>query len=259
MASATVGLFLANCTVKNSTDESCEKGDVDNGCECPGNQTGYQKCNSDGVFGECICPDDNSNAGTGNTSTAGKNSSTGGTDGEGGEPTSTGGKTYTAGTNSGAGVASVTAGAGGEGGAAPITFVPTDPNDCEECLAVLCADEKKKCDEDTSVPSSCLDQYAAIIDCIDAERENGLVKRDAVRACGVSLGSSSTGNFNDAWAPADMLPTTTDLLNCLATSATDPQGPNPDWANDPNNFPAAGPTPWPADSCAKFSCTAKFQ
>ena len=139
------------------------------------------------------------------------------------------------------------------------TFTPTDPNDCEECLAVLCKDEYDACVNDETAPTSCFDQYAAIIDCIDSERENGLVKRDAVRACGVSIGNSSTGNLNDAWAPQGMLPATTDLLNCLATSASDPKGPNPDWANDASNFPAAGPTPWPADSCAKFSCTAKFQ
>jgi hypothetical protein len=96
--------------------------------------------------------------------------------------------------------------------------------------------------------------------CIDDERENGLVKRDVVRACGVSVGRNTTGSLNDAWAPDEMLPETTDLLNCLATASSDPQGPNPDWANDiPNNFPASGPTPWPADSCAKLSCTAKFQ
>ena len=254
MASATVGLFLANCTVKNSTDESCEKGDKDTGCDCPGSLTGYQVCNSDGVFGECICPDDNSNAGTGNTSTAGKNSS-GGTDGEGGETTSTGGKTTTAGTDSGGGVAPVTGGAGGEGGAAPINFVPTDPNNCEECLDALCKAEYDACVDDTS----CFDQYLEIIDCIDKERETGLVKRDAVRACGTSIGATSSGNVSAIWPPPPMRPAMTDLLNCLATSASDPKGPNPDWANDPNNFPAAGPTPWPEDSCAKFSCTAKFQ
>jgi hypothetical protein len=256
-ASAAVGLFLANCTVKNSSDDSCEKGDKDVGCACPGGLTGYQVCD-DGVFGACVCPDDNSGAGTSNTSTAGKsNTSTGGTNSsDGGEPASTGGKTYTAGTDAG-GVAAVNAGAGGEGGegGAPLTF---DPVDCEDCLGKLCAAELDTCLDDTI----CADQYAAVIGCIDDERAvndgTAVVKRDVVRACGVTVGSSPTVSGFPDWAPIEMDPKTTDLLNCMATAKSDPQGPNPDWANDLNNFPSAGPTPWPADSCAKLSCTSKF-
>jgi hypothetical protein len=259
MASATVGLFLANCTVKNSTDDSCEKGDKDTGCSCPGEQTGYQVCNSEGVFGSCICPDDNSGAGTGNTSTAGKNSSTGGTDGGGGEPPSTGGKTYTAGTNSGAGVASVTAGAGGEGGAGPVA---TTYESCSDCLDDLCKAELDACLADEACFSA--DglgggEYEAISDCIEKARAevDDVVKRDRVRSCGVTFGASSDpepdfSSFSD-WAPRDMAATTTNLLNCMATSSS--KEPDAKWANDPANFPNNMPVAWPADSCAKLACT----
>jgi hypothetical protein len=254
MASAGVGLFLANCTVKTSSDdagktngngnggepsEDCTKGDKHSGCACPGNLVGYQVCSAEGVFGSCVCPDSSGTAGTGNTPEGG-NANNGGT-------------TY-AGSDAG-GVAAVNGGAGGEGGA-PLTF---DPLDCEDCLGKLCADELATCLDDVT----CSDQYAAVIGCIDDQRgvDDGttVVKRDVVRACGVTVGSSSTVQGFPDWAPIEMDPKTTDLLNCMATSSTDPQGPNPDWANDlDTNFPAAGPTPWPADSCAKLSCTSKF-
>jgi hypothetical protein len=255
-ASAAVGLFLANCTVKNSSDDSCEKGDKDLGCDCPGGLTGYQLCDSDGVFGSCVCPDDNSGAGTSNSSTAGKsNSSTGGTSSnQGGEPASNGGKTYTAGTDAG-GVAAVNGGAGGEGGAG----LPDFMEDCNACLDTLCKTELDACLNDPQCFSAEGDgsgEYEAISTCIETARASGLVKRDAVRSCGVTFGASSDpedpSNFSD-WAPRDMAATTTDLLNCMATSSS--QTPDAQWANDPNNFPAAGPTPWPADSCAKLACT----
>ena len=258
IASGAVALFLANCTFKESDGEgdgsggdpgaeACTKGDKHSGCACPGALVGYQVCTSEGVYGSCVCPDV---------------SGTGGTNNAGGVPSAgNGGITSTAGAGAG-GAPPVTAGAGagGEGGADVVTFVPEDPNDCEACLKVLCKTEYDTCVADETNVPSCVDQYAAIIGCIDDERENGLVKRDVVRACGVSVGANTTGSLNDAWAPADMLPATTDLINCLATATSDPKGPNPDWANDiPNNFPAAGPTPWPADSCAKLACTARFQ
>jgi hypothetical protein len=256
MASATVGLFLANCTVKNSTDDSCEKGDKDTGCDCPGGLTGHQVCDSDGVFGECICPDDNSGAGT--SSTAGKNSSTAGTDGGGGEPTSTGGTSSTAGTNAG-GVASVTGGAGGEGGAG--TTFP-DYASCEDCLLDLCATEMDACFADESCFSAESDgsgDYEAISLCIERARAevDEVVKRDMVRACGVTFGSSSDpepdfSNFSD-WAPPQMSAATTNLLNCMATSSS--QEPDAKWANDASNFPNNMPKVWPADSCAKLACT----
>jgi hypothetical protein len=257
MASATVGLFLANCTVKNSTDESCEKGDKDTGCDCPGSLTGYQLCDSDGVFGECICPDDNSGAGT--SSTAGKNSSTAGTDGEGGEPTSTGGKSNTAGTNAG-GVAPVTGGAGGEGGAGSVVLPVFDR--CEDCLAELCKDEFEACFADEqcfSAESDGSGEYEAISLCIETARAevDEVVKRDRVRSCGVTFGASSDpepdfSNFSD-WAPQSMAATTTNLLNCMATSSS--EEPDAAWANDASNFPNNMPAVWPADSCAKLACT----
>lgn len=252
MASAGVGLFLANCTVKNSTDDSCEKGDKDTGCACPGGLTGYQVCDSDGVFGSCICPDDNSGAGTGN-GTAGKNSSTGGTGNEGGEPTTSGGKTNTAGTDTG-GVAPVTGGAGGEGGAGPIVF--PDYETCEECLEDLCQTELDACLADEQCFSAAADgsgEYEAISECIEAERASGIAKRDAVRGCGVTLGASSDPDLVSLWAPQGMAAATTNLLNCLATSSS--LTPDADWANDPANFPNDVPTAWPEDSCAKLACT----
>lgn len=255
MASAGVGLFLANCTVKNASDdtgEGCEKGDKDSGCDCPGGLTGYQVCDSDGVFGSCVCPDDNSG-------TAGKSGNTGGTSNAGGEPNmSTAGKTYTAGAGGEAPVDPAAGGAGGEGGAPTFDF---DPDDCESCLQVLCATELSAClADDTNVPS-CFDQYQAIIGCIDDQRVSGLVKRDIVRACGVNIGSGPVASLNDAWQPAGLTDEATNLLNCMATSSS--EEPNADWANADENYPLdannmLAPTPWPEDSCAKLSCTGKF-
>jgi hypothetical protein len=251
MASAGVGLFLANCTVKQGDDE-CERGDKDSGCDCPGNAKGYQVCDSDGVFGECICPDGNT-AGTSGENTAGKNSSTGGTSGdEGGAPSSSGGKggTYTAGTGAG-GVDAVNGGAGGEGGAAPDYM-----EDCQKCLADLCKTEFDACFADPDCFSADGDgtgEYEAISTCIETARADGLVKRDAVRGCGVTFGASPDPDSVSLWAPQAMAATTTNLLNCLATSDSLPT--NADWANDPANFPNGTPAPWPADSCAKLACT----
>ena len=252
MASAGVGLFLANCTVKEG--DECDKGDKDSGCDCPGNATGYQVCDGDGVFGECICPDGNT-AGTGNDNTAGKNSSTGGTSGdEGGAPTSTAGNagtTYTAGTSAG-GVAAVNGGAGGEGGAG----MPDYMENCSACLDDLCKTELDACLADPDCFSADGDgsgEYEAISSCIETARADGLVKRDAVRGCGVTFGASPNPDLASDWAPQTMAATTTNLLNCLATSNSQPT--NADWANDPANFPNDVPAPWPADSCAKLACT----
>lgn len=252
MASAGVGLFLANCTVKSSSDESCEKGDKAVGCDCPGSLTGHQVCDSDGVFGACVCPDDNSGAGTKNSSTAGTSTD------EGGAPASTGGKSgNTAGTDSGgvAPVAGGAGGAGGEGGAGPVVF-PTY-NTCEDCLLDLCQAEMDACLADEQCFSAAADgsgEYEAISECIEAERaKGGVAKRDAVRGCGVTLGLSSNPDLASDWAPQGMAPATTNLLNCLATSSS--ETPNADWANDPANFPNDVPTAWPEDSCAKLACT----
>ncbi len=255
MGSAVVGLFLANCTVKEDSSDTCDKGDIDTGCDCPGNTTGYQKCNSDGVFGACICPDSGDN--TAGKSASGGDSSTGGTTSGGTTSggTTSGGTANTAGTTTGVdGGAGGMGAMGGEGGA-PIDF---DPNDCEACLAVVCPAELDACLDDTQ----CFDgegtgEYERISDCITKQRVSGLVKRDVVRACGVSIGSSPSGNLNDLWAPQGMAASTTNLLNCLASSEA--AGSDAKWANDPANYPGGVPTPWPEDSCAKISCTDKLE
>jgi len=258
MASATVGLFLANCTVKNATDdtdtkegEACEEGDTNSGCKCADDSIGFQECNSKGVYGKCVCDDTSGSAGT-NNSTAGKSNGTAGTDGnEGGAPVSNGGTTYTAGT---AGVAPVTGGAGGEGGAGPVVF-PAFAT-CEECLAELCPTEFDACFSDEQCFSAASDgsgEYEAISLCIEGERAKGIAKRDAVRGCGVTFGASPDASLASDWAPVGMAPTTTNLLNCMATSNS--LTPDADWANDPANFPNDVPTAWPEDSCAKLACT----
>jgi len=247
MGSGAVALFLANCTVKESQDDRCSKGDVAQ-CDCS-NGKGHQECNAKGFFGDCICPDENSKAGTGNTSTAGK---TGGDEGG----TSSGGTTY--GGNGGTGntstagdgnVAAANAGGasdGGAGGAPPDG--PTEYADCYDCLADLCSKELDACSNN----ALCSQQLADITACVEVEREKGSVPRDKLRACGVSLGSSAMGSFSDGWAPQGMDDDTTNLINCLASpaGAADNQ-----WANDPNNY-SPKVTPWPTDSCAKLACTA---
>lgn len=251
VASAGVALFLANCTINSSSGDTCKEGDKDVGCDCPGSATGYQVCDADGVFGACQCPGSTNTAGTSNGSAGTNNSSNGGSGNttEGGAPSSSGKTGNTAGSDATAGAPM---GEGGAGGAAPLTF---DPVDCEDCLGKLCSAEFDAClDDDT-----CFAQYAAIKDCIETERQSGLVKRDVVRGCGVTVGNSPNPDLISDWAPQEMSPLTTDLINCMATSASDPQGPNADWANDPANFPNDVPTPWPADSCAKLSCTSQYQ
>jgi hypothetical protein len=257
LGSAGVALLLANCTIKEGDpdqDESCEKGDKDLGCKCPGGLTGYQVCNSDGVFGECVCPDDTSGGGT-ESGTGGK-SSTGGTSEEGGK-SSTGGSEpkggTTNGTNGGEGGALT-----GEGGALP-TF-----EDCSDCLDALCQKEFDACFDDPACISEDVDgtgQYERIAKCIENERFNGLVKRDKVRGCGVTVGDNPDPNLDLPWPPEGMVPTATNLLNCLATSSK--ETPNADWANDDDNFLNANGdlelAPWPEDSCAKLACTSEKQ
>lgn len=258
LGSVTVGLFLANCTVQQAKDDgSCAKGDVQNGCACPDGSVGYQKCTSEGVFGSCVCPASNSGGGASNTGTAGKTS---GND-AGATSTPIGGKTgsgtagsYTAGGDGGAApiVDPAAGGAGGAGGAPGLTF---DPEDCESCLAVLCKNELDTCLAD----DTCFQQYADITDCINGERATGLAKRDVVRGCGVNVGTSPNASLQSFWGdPQTLAPETTNLLNCMATSSS--ETPSSAWANDlATNFPNNMPAPWPADSCAKLSCTSKFQ
>ncbi len=251
LGSVTVGLFLANCTVQQAKDDGeCDKGDKDTGCACADGSVGYQVCDSDGVFGSCVCPDPNSGGGSSNNGTAGKTGNDGGA-----TTTPAGGKTGTAGTytagGDGGAAPTVDPAAGGAGGAPAVTF---DPENCEECLAVLCEDQLDTCLDD----DLCFSQYASISDCINEERGKGLVKRDVVRACGVNVGASPNAQLTDVWAPDELSPLATDLINCMATSSS--ETPNADWANDlATNYPNNVPAPWPADSCAKLSCTSKFQ
>ena len=260
MGSAGFGLFLANCTVSTSSSDKCSKGDKDTGCECPGKITGYQVCNSSGVFGDCQCPGTNtagssSNSSAGNTSNdAGAgNTSEAGTTSKGGT-TSNGGTATTAGTDAG-GVSSAEGGAGGAGGENGTGV--TDFATCEDCLMALCPTQFDACLNDSNCFSTDGDgtgEYEAISTCIEGERASGVAKRDAVRGCGVTFGASADPDLVSAWAPHDMAATTTDLINCMATSQSKPV--NADWANDQTtNFPNGVPAPWPNDSCAKLACT----
>lgn len=253
MGSLAVALLLANCTVKEDADDSCEKGDKDVGCDCPGNAEGYQTCTSEGVFGSCICPDETGGtAGVGNTS--GTSAGGGGQDEGGAAGGGTGGTSGGAGEAGAGGASSPEGGAGGEGGEggeAPFAFV-----DCDECLQTLCADQWDAClgaDDD----ELCLNQYFAVSECIEADRSLNNVTRDRLRGCGVTLGASPNSNLVGAWAPEQMTAEATDLINCMATSA-EVVPPNGDWADvNGASFPESGPTPWPADSCAKLACTSK--
>jgi len=258
LGSVTVGLFLANCTVQPAKDDgSCDKGDKHSGCDCSDGSVGYQVCDSDGVFGSCVCPAANSGGGSSNQGTAGKtNSNDGGamTTPAGGKSGSGTAGTYAAGGDGGA-TSVVDPAAGGDGGAGGDAAVTFDPEDCESCLQVLCKDELDTCLAD----DTCADQYTSIIGCVDDQRVTMLAKRDVVRGCGVNVGSSPNASLQSFWGdPQTLAPETTNLLNCMATSSS--QTPNSDWANDlDTNFPNNVPAPWPADSCAKLSCTSKFQ
>jgi hypothetical protein len=96
-------------------------------------------------------------------------------------------------------------------------------------------------------------QIELIMTCITSERAKGVVKRDAVRACGSTIGANANPNFF-VWAPDDMTPATEALMNCMADKPdeVDNQGA---WATDPSNFPASGPRPWDDMTCAKLACT----
>ncbi|HEY5375709.1 MAG TPA: hypothetical protein VIK01_18650 [Polyangiaceae bacterium] len=269
LGGASLGLFFTNCTIQNASDKgsagdtgtaatgnvasgSCTPGNKVNGCTCTGNVIGYQTCLADGTYSGCSCAAP--------------------INGEGGAPPENGGASGVAGTPSGGGGYAGTyvapgAGAPGDAGAAGVAGLQLDPTDCTDCLSKLCTAEFDACamEDETSPPDPqqpaqyCLSsmgdgsgQIEEIISCITTERANGLVKRDAVRACGSTIGASADPMFF-VWAPPNMTPATEALVNCMAD---DPNETNPgSWATDPNNFPAAGPLPWSAGTCAKFSCT----
>ena len=241
-----VGLLVTNCTVKTESDTGCNAGTKKPGCDCTGNVTGYQSCLDDGTYGACVCPQ----------GTAG-NSSGGGANAAGAMNSSAGkgGGTAEGGTSSAGEGGASAAGEGGAGGAPTVGYA-----NCIECLNDRCAAQYAACDADPNCISTNLDQsgqYERIAACIDKERIKGLVKRDVVRGCGVTIGASADPDVLSNWAPEDMDPVTTDLLNCMA----DAPGAQPaSWANDDANYPVDSndmihPTPWPAGSCDKDACT----
>jgi hypothetical protein len=259
---AGVGLLVTNCTIKTSMDTGnagssnnsgagtgntlsgpCSPvGQVVNGCLCAGNLVSHQTCQADGTYGACICAD--TIGGSGGASSAGGTGSAG-----------KGGALSDAGASDGG----ASPGEAGAGGAEAIS------TDCYTCLTQLCGPEWDACnlnDENNPDPdgnyciSSNLDGMgqieAIIINCVTPERAKGLVKRDAVRACGSSLGKSADPSFF-LWAPAGMTPETEALMNCLA-DAPDETTPGA-WATNSSNFPASGARPWDNGTCAKIACT----
>ncbi|HET7543537.1 MAG TPA: hypothetical protein VFK05_26875 [Polyangiaceae bacterium] len=254
-----VGLLVTNCTIKTKTDDDCTPGHKKNCNACDNGVTGSQTCQDDGSYGECVCPGSvNAGSSNGGGSSAAGSTSSGGTSnaaGYSGSTTTSGGAT----TNGGA--SSSAAGEGGEGGEGTLNV---DPTDCAGCLDKLCALEWQDCVlEDEDHPETpghyCLSanadgsgQIEKVLDCIDAERKKGLVKRDAVRACGSSLGTSADPSFFQ-WPPTDMTAVTTQVLNCMADSPTELTPGT--WA-DSSNIPTSGsPKPWLDNTCAKLACT----
>jgi hypothetical protein len=247
---AAVGLLVTNCTIKTDDDDDtgCTPGQKKECSACEG-VTGSQTCQADGSYGACDCPGSN-NAGSSN----GGGSSAGASNSSAGK----GGETSSGGMSSASAGASGETGEGGAGGAGEET--PTVFATCEDCLDARCATEFAACDADPDCISTNVDgsgQYERIAKCINQERVNGVVKRDVVRGCGVTLGVSADPDVISEWAPEDMAPATTNLLNCMADAPGAAAG---SWANDDANFPVDGndminPTPWPKGSCAKDACT----
>jgi hypothetical protein len=249
---ACVGLFVTNCTIKTESDDGCTPGKKKDCSACDNGVTGSQTCQDDGSYGACVCP-----------GSVNGGSSSGGASNTAGSSATSGGKSSTAGSGGNTatdGGASSGAGEGGEGGAAPAI----DPTDCDGCLNQLCALEWGDCvAEDEKNPETpgnyCLSskgdgsgQVEAVLDCIEKERKNGLVKRDVVRACGSSLGQSTDPSFFQ-WPPTDMTAVTAQVLNCMADSPTEL---NPGtWADSTNVPPSGSPKPWLDGTCAKLACT----
>jgi hypothetical protein len=93
-----------------------------------------------------------------------------------------------------------------------------------------------------------------ILSCITAERAKGLVKRDAVRACGSTIGQSADPKFF-VWAPQGMTPTTENVMNCMADLPDEVDNIGA-WATDTaNNYPNGVPRAWDDMTCAKLACT----
>jgi hypothetical protein len=239
-----MGLLVTNCTIKTTDDDDigCTEGTKNPGCICSGdNSVSYQLCNAEGTWDACYC--------TG--SSAGGASSSGGSSSGAGTSNSSAGK---GGASTTGGASSSAAGEGGEAGEGPTVFAT-----CGDCLDARCAAEYNACFDDPNCISANVDgsgQYERIAECINTERVNGLVKRDVVRGCGVTMGASADPDYG-LWAPEGMSPATTNLLNCMADA---PGAAPASWANDDANYPVdandmINPTPWPAGSCAKDACT----
>jgi hypothetical protein len=245
LCAAGAGLLVTNCTVKS--DDGCDPGEKRTGCVCEGDKSeGYQVCSSEGVYGGCECSPQNvaggSNAGGGGSNAGGGGASAG--------ETSVAGQGGALG-EAGEGGVGGEAGVGGEGGA------PAE--DCVTCLSDLCGPEFDECaleDENSALTpgeyclSSKIDgsgQIEKILSCIDELRKTGVAKREAVRSCGASLGSSSSPTFSD-WPPPTMTPATEQVMNCMADAPTEA---NPGaWAGDD-----VVSTPWVDGTCAKLACT----
>lgn len=239
------GLLITNCTIKNASDDgaagngsgTCTPGSKITGCTCTGNVVGSQTCLADGTYAACSCAT-SSDGGSGGAAAGGA--------------TVTGGASSTGGASGGASGAGE-AGAGDSG---------IDPTDCEGCLATLCTTQWQACEADPVCLSAMTDgtgQYEEIIACINKARASGLVKRDVVRGCGVSIGESAEPDYSP-WAPPSMAQTTTDLMNCMADAPGTPTAQAGAWANDDTNYPVDDmdviqPAPWPAGTCAKLACT----
>lgn len=260
-------LLFANCTIKSVEDDgsgtACEK-NATRHCACTNGDDGAQACNSKGTgYGECKC--DGSITVGGSSSNTTNNNEAGDGNTSGGKGGGTGGTASTTGGTAAGGAEPVS-----EGGAGGDPFANIDPEDCASCLAQLCPDQWKACSDDTQCVSTDFDgsgQYEMIQNgCIEPERLNGVVKRDVVRGCGVSLGSSTDPNFSADWGPG-INPATVDLMNCMAMGANPNTAngmPDASWANDPVNFPidsnkVVQPVAWPEGTCAKLACTGKIQ
>jgi len=241
-----IGLLVTNCTIQSDDDTSCEPGTKKNCNACDGDVTGTQTCLDDGTYAACFCPSSTVGGGSNGGGSSGGASGAGASSSEAGS----GGVTL-----ADAGATSSSAGEGGSGGDAPTVFAT-----CEDCLDARCAKEFAACDADPNCISTNIDgtgQYERIAECINKERIKGIVKRDVVRGCGVTIGASADPDVISDWAPEGMAATTTDLLNCMADA---PGAAPASWANDDANFPVDSndmikPTPWPENTCAKDACT----
>jgi len=255
-----MGLLVTNCTLKSASDDAaagasgtCVAGKVIE-CACPGGKKGTQSCLASSTYGTCDC----SAATDGGASSGGASAAGGASSSSGATSGGANGVAAATGNDAGAGGASE-AGAGGAGGEGPVVYAT-----CDDCLADRCKAQYDACFDNPNCVSTNVDgsgQYEKIAACIDKQRvANGLVKRDVVRGCGVTIGANPAANFTDAWAPEEMDPVTTDLLNCMADA---PGAAPASWANDDANYPVdsndmINPTPWPANTCAKDACTSKL-